>query len=525
MTKMIKKSAIKKWEQSYTIPIPYFGLMEVTRDRMQGQYGNTENTDTAWFWGDLEKVFEGIPIKVSVGIFGQIEYFDLSNRYGMYDDDITEERYNELKELADSNRSGASVATYSGKVVIRDTSLDSESHASYYNYIVGTGKDYGGPAFGDFMSIDDAIARVGEIVEEFFPKVMEYVNQEKMASAKKSKKMSTMAKNKVISKYTTDKCQRIKDVFYDMSAKEQQALNEALENYVGGWSFTSFIDDLFNDFADIMDGVADEDYEASTKKSKSENMDKSKYSDIRKRLAKLGGFTKEEEEIEIDDDDVVEIEEEDGEKVVEIESKEEHAEEVADGEESEDDNLNECNSNKSEKTSKGMITSKKRVKMRKGEGMPADADDFKEDNQKGSGSAGSDMPEDADDNQNENDAGTGNAGSELPEDADDQQGIKESARKARIARMMRARAKSVNKSVNRPPVRKFSVTPGGQPNQESFNQRYQQSPMTRQAIDRHFDNSAEKSFNEVDMMNERIGNLMKSRRNPSSNNGVPKRIR
>jgi len=193
--KKMKKMPIKKWEQTYTVPIPYFGLMEVSRDKGQGHYGNTEFTDTAWFWGDIEKVFEGIPIEVSVGIFGSIEYFDLSNRSGMYSDDITEERYEELKELAENNRSGMSVASYTGKVVIRDTSVDSDYSASYYNYIVGTGRDYGGPAFGDFMSIDDAIARVGEIVEEFFPKVMEYVNQEKMASTKKSKSFNSMVKS------------------------------------------------------------------------------------------------------------------------------------------------------------------------------------------------------------------------------------------------------------------------------------------------------------------------------------------
>ena len=360
----------------------------------------------------------------------------------------------------------------------------------------------------------------------------------------KSKKVGKMA-NKSIAKYSTDKCDRIKDVFYDMSAKEQQALNEALDNYVSGWSFTSFIDDLFNDFADIMDGESySDDYDASTKKSKGGNVKKSTYISINKRLNKIGGFTKEDEE---DDDDKVEVE-------IEVESEDEEEEPKTVTDEIEEA----CKDTKSKKTVKGMRANKKRMKMKKeddddgddsarntgkpaeweeededaekrrksrktkkAEDMPADADDFKEDNQKGSGSAGSDMPEDADDNQDVNDPGSGNAGSELPEDADEQENIKESARKSRIARMQRA----TRKSVNRPPVRKFSVTPGGQPNQESYNQRYSQAPMVREAIDGHMSSRANKSFDEIAMMNERIANLQKSRRNPSSNNGVPKRVR
>ena len=539
----MKKSAIKKWEQSYTVPVPYFGLTQVTRDRGQGHYGNTEFSDTAWFWGSIEKVFDGIPIDVSIGIFGQIEYFDLSNHYGMYDDDITEERYNELKELANNNRSGASVATYSGKVVIRDTSLNSEDRASYYNYIVGTGRDYGGPAFGDFMSINDAIARVGEIVEEFFPKVMEYVNQEKMASTKKSKKAKTMSKNNGMKKSIND----LLSVYDNLSTEEKNLLQAGLDGIgTGFWVRNLLAGEYSPEPTKEYDEYDDDDYDASAKKSKGGNVKKSTYISINKRLNKIGGFTKEDEE---DDDDKVEVE-------IEVESEDEDEEPKTDTDEIEEA----CKDTKSKKTVKGMRANKKRMKMKKeddedfdgddsaratgkpaeweeededaekrrksrktkkAEDMPADADDFKEDNQKGSGSAGSDMPEDADDNQDVNDPGSGNAGSELPEDADEQQNIKESARKSRIARMQRA----TKKSVNRPPVKKFSVTPGGQPNQESYNQRYQQAPMVREAIDGHISSRANKSFDEIAMMNERIANLQKSRRNPSSNNGVPKRIR
>lgn len=279
-------------------------------------------------------------------------------------------------------------------------------------------------------------------------------------------------------------------------------------------------------------------FTASAKKS----MNKSKYPDIQKRLNKIGGFTKEDED-EDDHDGKVEVE-------VEVENEgddDESPETVTDEIE---EACKEC------KSQKAMRTSKKRMKMakedddddfdgddsaratghpadweledeeedeeadkrrkfrktKKAEDMPADADDFQNDNQKGSGNAGSELPEEANDQQDVNEKGSGNAGSELPEDADEQENIKESARKTR-------------KSMNRPPVRKFSVTPGGQPNQESYNQRYSQAPMVREAIDGHMSSRANKSFDEIAMMNERIEALTKSKRNPSGNNGVPKKIR
>ena len=499
----VRKSAIKKWEQTYTVPIPYFGLMQIERDTHSSNYGNTENDTQVQYWGSIEKVFEGIPIAVSVSIRGEIEYFDLGNTDSMYEDDIPKEEYYRRRSLSEDNSSGASVASYTGKVVIRDPSTDSDHSATYYNYITGTGRDYGGPQFGTFMSIEDAINHVGEVVEDFFPEVMEYVNQEKMASTKKSQKASKMAKGQAVKKNA------VRKDYYDAtetvgSIKRilQSALND-LEYYddnmkihmrTSTYGLSSPILETSSGFMELYDisideddydDEDDEDYEASTKKSK--------YAKLHKALNKIGGFTKEDDdedeeveiEVDVDDDDDSEEEE-----VVEVESNEDESEKG-------------CKSAKAFRTSK-------RVKMKKGEDMPADADDFQNDNQKGSGNAGSELPEDADDQQDENDPGSGNAGKELPEDADEQEDQKQAR-----ARKMSSRNKN---------VRKFSVTPGGSPNQESFAQRYPQAPMTRQAIDRHFSAKSEKSFDEVAMLQERIDNLNKSKRN-KTNNGVPQKLR
>lgn len=344
-------------------------------------------------------------------------------------------------------------------------------------------------------------------------------------SAKKSQKASKMAKSQAISKADYMTLLRLKQVLSNIKETVENAyedldnlVNNKYDTLIGGpvpngYDFKimgirdtvkfSILAGLDSIMENCDDGLQ---YEASTKKSK--------YAKLHKALNKIGGFTKEddEEEIEIDDDDVVEIEDdEDGEgKVVEIESEETHAEEIADGEESEDDNLNaQC---KGCKSAKAFRTSK-RVKMKKGEDMPADADDFQNDNQKGSGNAGSELPEDADDQQDENDPGSGNAGSELPEDADDQ----EDQKQARARKQLMTRSRNKN-------VRKFSVTPGGSPNQESYAQRYSQAPMVREAISRHFPDKADKSFDEVAMLQERIDNLNKSKRN-KTNNGVPQKLR
>ena len=602
----VKKSAIKKWEQTYTVPIPYFGLMQIERDTRSSRYGNTENDTQVQYWGSIEKVFEGIPIAVSVSIRGEIEYFDIGNTDSMYEDDIPKEEYYRRRSLSQDNSSGASVAYYSGRVVIRDPSTDSDHSAIYYNYIAGTGRDYGGPDFGSFMSIEDAINHVGEVVEDFFPKVMEYVNQEKMASTKKSQKVSKMAKGQAISKAdymtllklkqclsniqetavslyedldslvnneyetliggpvpngydfkimgirdtvkfsilagldaimencddgvqyeaSTKKSQKASKMAKRQAIKKREPLEVQIEEWIDdivhspySWSIGSRGEEMvlhcrgYERWFNKLDIVTEQDiqqakdnlrqnltnwedspvsrayhfgeiseeeygrYNASTKKSK--------YAKLHKALNKIGGFTKEDDEdeeveIEVDVDDEDDSEEE---ETVEVESNEDESEKG-------------CKSAKAFRTSK-------RVKMKKGEDMPADADDFQNDNQKGSGNAGSELPEDADDQQDENDPGSGNAGKELPEDANEQEDQKQ------------ARARK---------MRKFSVTPGGQPNQESYNQRYSQAPMVRQAIDGHFSAKSEKSFDEVQMMQDRIDEIIKSKRN-KTNNGVPQKIR
>lgn len=404
-------------------------------------------------------------------------------------------------------------------------------------------------------SIDEIISKTEGLISEIWEYALNYAKIEE--SAKKSKKVEKMAKNDGMKKSIND----LLSVYDNLSTEEKDRIQAGLDEIGTGFWVRNLLAGEYSpepeeEYDD--DGYDDDDYEASAKKS----MNKSKYSDIQKRLAKLGGFTKEDDDDEDDDEEDDDIGD-DSARWTGVPADWEEDDE--DDDDDEDDADKGC---KSKKTVKGM----KRMKMRKedddgvsgktvsqaidgsrhpgsqrnnlssifdedddgedssekyrksrktkkAEDMPSDADDFKEDNQKGTGNAGSELPEDADDNQDQNEKGSGNAGSELPEDADDQQDIKESARKSRIARMQRA----TKKSVNRPPVKKFSVTNGGSPDQTSYNGRYQQSPMVRDAIDGHFGSKTEK-FNEVDMMNERINDLIKSRRNPVSNNGVPKRI-
>lgn len=260
------------------------------------------------------------------------------------------------------------------------------------------------------------------------------------------------------------------------------------------------ISECHSDLEQIESGLS----ELMERVSMGKSAKKSKHADINKRLAKLGGFTKEDEETEDDDDVEVEVED-DGDVEIEIDE-----DEIPDFDEDTEKGCRTCG-----KASKSMMTNKKRMKMRKAEDMPEDADDQQDQNEKGSGSAGSELPEDADDFKDENEKGSGNAGKELPEDADDQQDIKESAHKSKISR---SRNKSVGKN-----VRKYSVTNGGSPDQTSYNGRYQQSPMVRDAIDKP--NKATKSFDEVAMLQERIDALSKSKRNLTNDNGVPKHIR
>lgn len=336
-------------------------------------------------------------------------------------------------------------------------------------------------------------------------------------STKKSQKASSMAKSQAVKK-------SVWNTWTSSEDNLQEALEKADRLYKQWYDSELPSNDeesrLYNEIESDIDELVGKIYEYCrvlvqlTDVGKDASAKKSKYARLNKALNKLGGFTKEddEEEIEIEDDDVVEIEDdEDGEgKVVEIESEETHEEEVEDGEESESDNLNE--SCKDAKSKKSLRTSKRKMKMRKAEDMPEDADDQQDINQKGSGNAGSELPEDADDVKEVNEKGSGNAGSELPEDADDAEDQKQA--RARKNRMMRS-----NKG-----MRKFSVTPGGQPNQESYAQRYSQAPMVREAISRHFGDSTNKSFDEVQMLQDRIDAMNKSRRNTESNN-VPMRLR
>ena len=152
------------------------------------------------------------------------------------------------------------------------------------------------------------------------------------------------------------------------------------------------------------------------------NISKSTKTDRLRRINKLSGFTKEDEEDEEDkEDDDIEIEV--GDKEIEIEDKE-------------DDDIEEsCKSRKSARANK------KRVKMKKGEDMP--------------------------------------------EDADEQKNIKQTSCKG-VAKSRPIHKKARDRPLAPPVVRKFSVTNGGQPNQDSYLGRYQQSPMVRSAIDARF---------------------------------------
>lgn len=323
------------------------------------------------------------------------------------------------------------------------------------------------------------------------------------ASAKKSKG-GRMAKGKAVRKKyglpawseyekLQDSVLSVDSIYSDYengdyhSTEEESSLYNEIANTMD--ELTSLVDRYYDVLAEIMqdaDEFEEDSMSASTKKSKLKRMNKA--------LAKLGGFTKEDEDSEEEEEEVeVESEEEeDGEDV-----------EVIVDEESEDESEKGCKSRKS------LRTSKKRMKMRKAEEMPEDADDQQDINQKGSGNAGSELPEDADDVKEVNQKGSGNAGADLPEDADDAEDQKQ------------ARAKKMRSRKN---VRKFSVTPGGSPNQESYIDRYNQAPTVRRAIDNHFGSNANKSFDEAQMLQDRIDAMAKSRRNSDSNN-VPMRIR
>lgn len=133
-----------------------------------------------------------------------------------------------------------------------------------------------------------------------------------------------------------------------------------------------------------------------------ESTRKSRMQRLNKKLSKLGGFTKEddEEDVEIDIDVKGEDDEDEeflDETVQEIEGKPESIEEGC-------------------KSRKALRTRKYRKMRKEGINLPEDADDQQDINEKGSGNAGSELPEDADDVKEVNDAGSGSAGADLPED-------------------------------------------------------------------------------------------------------------
>lgn len=378
-----------------------------------------------------------------------------------------------------------------------------------------------GDVLGDFDSIFDAVDYVKELCDEYNEQPLDYeiresngarytgdgwlidldwsIEEDEGDADKSAKKqVNKMAKSmNSVKKRGNDtgwirKADEIADLIRDVDDLYSEYWDNAPDNYWTEQESNAYariddaIDELVSSLNQYIDILMHPSYSASTKKSR--------MAKLSKRLNKLGGFTKEddEEKIEIDDDDVVEIE-----------SEETHEEEVADGEESESDNLNAgC---KGCKSNKAMRTSKKRIKMRKeGINLPEDADEQQDINQKGSGNAGSELPEDADEVTEINEKGSGNAGSELPEDADDAEDQKQASKKS---------------------MRKFSVTNGGSPDQTSYIDRYNQSPLVRRAIDNHVGGkSANKSFDEVQMLQDRIDAMGKSRRNSESNN-VPMKLR
>ena len=296
------------------------------------------------------------------------------------------------------------------------------------------------------------------------------------------------------------------DDLYDQASGLSGFLGDVVSNAINNIDE----DQIGNAVWDSVGPEFDEYMKENNEDDKMASMMKSDMTKLNKRLNKLGGFTKEDEESK---EEETEIEIEDSDVEIETDGDEESEEESKPVKDEVGDKVEEFVKDgcKSEKTKKAFKTSKKVIK---GEDMPEDADDQQDQNEKGSGSAGSELPEDADENQEINEKGSGNAEGELPEDANEQEDIKESARKARIARMKRARAKS---------MKKFSVTNGGSPDQTSYNQRYNQSPMVRDAIDGHFGRSVDKSFDEVEMLQERLDALNKSKHNKSNN--VPQRLR
>ena len=248
------------------------------------------------------------------------------------------------------------------------------------------------------------------------------------------------------------------------------------------------IDEQMEDLYRTLNAYADE-LGRLTKSAK-----KSKYSNIHRSLNKIGGFTKEDDE--------------------------------------------------EEEVPRTIGSKKRRVKMHKESNLPEDADDQQDIEDTGSGNAGSLMPEDAEDVTRSSKRRKGmrksyrggdllttvhfnddlltvaqylyDAGYRATEedratlmggaDEDEQYSKSEVDQIFEYFKQIED-GKSVKR---RKGVRKFSVTPGGSPDQTSYIDRYNQAPRVRSAIDSH--------FSDTQMLQERIDAMGKSRRNSLKNN-------
>ena len=423
----------------------------------------------------------------------------MAKRQPIKKDDYSDEQLEEMSNNAridlescrmveNADEDGSDGAYFVFTVQLTDTDYTNMSYEDEVNDLMVDMQSYGWESITNYDDPDeDGVVTMAVDIDEAFEQWKKSPQYADFNASTKKSKGGKMAKGKAVKKA---KYENLEDY-------SSLAITNPISNFESDSRIlVAFFDMDFIDIDEIYDRINEcrKDLEQieggipeleelvtmgkSTKKSKLKRMNKA--------LAKLGGFTKE-------DEDEEESEEE------------EEAEVIVDEEESEDESEKGCKSRKS------LRTSKKRMKMRKAEEMPEDADDQQDINQKGSGNAGSELPEDADDVKDVNEKGSGSAGADLPEDADDAEDQKQARARKQLMR-------------SRKNVRKFSVTPGGSPNQESYIDRYNQAPTVRRAIDNHFGSNANKSFDEAQMLQDRIDAMAKSRRNSDGNN-VPMRIR
>lgn len=240
---LVGKSKIKKWENSYRVPIAYFGVIELERDSGLHSSGTLPD-DSVQYWGQMTKVLEGIPIRVLVSLRGGIDRIEIENRTGRFDAESEEE-----EDLYYGNRFGGTIAQYYVTVSYADESVD-----NYYGSpktIVSSSRDYGGPGSPTYMSVEDAIEGITQFSEELYPKVAEYINQEKVASTKKSKPIKKDL-NELLRAYD------------NLSSEEKAKLQAGLDELCTGFS----VRDLLAGEYTPDEKHSDDDYYASTKKSK-----------------------------------------------------------------------------------------------------------------------------------------------------------------------------------------------------------------------------------------------------------------